>query len=150
MSAPLLFRNISFDPLKDFAPISLITNSGLVVTVVPSLAVSNLKEFVEVVGHDIDDAVRAGVLKESDLPRWPVKVLGTTSSSRIAAMVKDVVTEYLWACRQKGVLDVRIIHGKGTGALRRTVQSLLPKLPEVESFRSASERAGVSPLSMAL
>ena len=56
--------------------------------------------------------------------------------------VKDVVTEYLWACRQEGVLDVRIIHGKGTGALRRTVQSLLPRLPEVESFRSASEADG--------
>ncbi|QRO01176.1 Smr/MutS family protein [Archangium violaceum] len=56
--------------------------------------------------------------------------------------VKDVVSEYLWACRQKGVLDVRIIHGKGTGALRRTVQALLPKLPEVESFRSASEADG--------
>jgi len=40
--------------------------------------------------------------------------------------VKDVVTEYLWACRQKGVLDVRIIHGKGSGALWRTVQLLLP------------------------
>jgi len=56
--------------------------------------------------------------------------------------VKDVVTEYLWACRQEGVLEVRIIHGKGTGALRRTVQSLLPKLLEVESFRSASEADG--------
>src|ERR1700755_788364 len=31
VSAPLLFRNLSFDPLRDFAPISLITNSGLVV-----------------------------------------------------------------------------------------------------------------------
>lgn len=56
--------------------------------------------------------------------------------------VKDVVTEYLWACRQEGVLDVRIIHGKGTGALRRTVQALLPKLPEVESFRPATEADG--------
>ncbi|MFP2907804.1 Smr/MutS family protein [Pyxidicoccus sp. 3LFB2] len=56
--------------------------------------------------------------------------------------VKDLVVEYLWACRQKGLLDVRIIHGKGTGALRRTVHSLLPKLPEVESFRSASEGDG--------
>jgi tripartite-type tricarboxylate transporter receptor subunit TctC len=46
VSAPLLFKKISFDPLKDFAPISLITNSGLVVTVVPSLGVNNLKEFV--------------------------------------------------------------------------------------------------------
>ncbi|RKH08361.1 DNA mismatch repair protein MutS [Corallococcus sp. CA047B] len=56
--------------------------------------------------------------------------------------VKELVTEYLWACRQKGVLDVRIIHGKGTGALRRTVQALLPTLPEVDSFRSASEGDG--------
>jgi len=46
VSAPLLFKNISFDPLKDFAPISLITNSGLVVTVAPSLGVNTLKEFV--------------------------------------------------------------------------------------------------------
>ena len=46
VSAPLLFKHITFDPLRDFAPISLITNSGLVVTVVPSLGVNNLKEFV--------------------------------------------------------------------------------------------------------
>lgn len=56
--------------------------------------------------------------------------------------VKELVVEYLWACRQKGILDVRIIHGKGTGALRRTVHALLPKLPEVESFQSASEPDG--------
>src|SRR4029453_10212211 len=49
VSAPLLFRNISFDPLKDFAPISLLTNSGLVVTVVPTLGVNTLKEFVALV-----------------------------------------------------------------------------------------------------
>ena len=49
VSAPLLFKNISFDPLRDFAPISLITNSGLVVTVVPALGVNNLKEFVALV-----------------------------------------------------------------------------------------------------
>ncbi|HZI08802.1 MAG TPA: Smr/MutS family protein [Myxococcus sp.] len=56
--------------------------------------------------------------------------------------VKELVEEYLWACRQKGLLDVRIIHGKGTGALRRTVHTLLPKLRGVESFRSASEADG--------
>ncbi len=56
--------------------------------------------------------------------------------------VKDLVIEYLWACQQKGILDVRIIHGKGTGALRRTVHTLLPKLPSVESFQSASEADG--------
>ena len=30
--------------------------------------------------------------------------------------VKELVTEYLWACRQKGLLDVRIIHDGGWGA----------------------------------
>ena len=43
--------------------------------------------------HDIDDAVRAGVLKEADLPRDAVGVLGASSSARIARMVKDVVVE---------------------------------------------------------
>jgi DNA-nicking Smr family endonuclease len=48
--------------------------------------------------------------------------------------VKDLVPEFLLACRQKGLLDVRIIHGKGIGALRETVHSLLAKDPQVQSF----------------
>ncbi|HQG46977.1 MAG TPA: Smr/MutS family protein, partial [bacterium] len=32
--------------------------------------------------------------------------------------VKELVPEYLTACREQGILEVRIIHGKGTGALR--------------------------------
>lgn len=56
--------------------------------------------------------------------------------------VKDLVTEYLAACREKGILDVRIVHGKGTGALRRTVHALLDKLPEVASYRTADESSG--------
>lgn len=56
--------------------------------------------------------------------------------------VKDLVVEYLAACRERGVLDVRIIHGKGTGALRRTVHSVLEKLPEVRSYRLAGGGGG--------
>src|SRR5574339_725995 len=55
--------------------------------------VMRVADLIAYVNHDIDDAVRAGVLKESDLPRGPVTVLGSTSSARIAAMVKDVVVE---------------------------------------------------------
>ncbi len=43
----------------------------------------------------------------------------------------SVVEEYLWACMQKGIQDVRIIHGKGKGVLRRTVHSRLSKHPHV-------------------
>ncbi len=56
--------------------------------------------------------------------------------------VKDLVPEYLTACRERGILQVRIIHGKGVGTLRETVRSVLENLPSVESFRTAEEDAG--------
>lgn len=56
--------------------------------------------------------------------------------------VKDLLPEYLQECRKRGILDVRIIHGKGTGALRETVHAILKRLPEVASFRLADETAG--------
>ncbi len=56
--------------------------------------------------------------------------------------VKSLVPEYLEACRERGILQVRIIHGKGSGALRRTVHALLSRLDTVEGFRLADESAG--------
>jgi len=56
--------------------------------------------------------------------------------------VKKLVPDYLAACREKGILQVRIIHGKGTGILRNTVHSILSHLPEVISFRLAGDEAG--------
>jgi DNA-nicking Smr family endonuclease len=56
--------------------------------------------------------------------------------------VKDLVPDYLRACRERGILRVRIIHGKGIGNLRRTVQAVLGRLPEVASFNLAGEFSG--------
>jgi dsDNA-specific endonuclease/ATPase MutS2 len=42
--------------------------------------------------------------------------------------------DYLAACQEKGILQVRLIHGKGIGNLRRTVHALLAKHPEVVSY----------------
>ncbi len=56
--------------------------------------------------------------------------------------VKKLIPDYLSACRERGILQVRIIHGKGTGALRRTVHALLERIDEVELFRPAGEDAG--------
>ena len=56
--------------------------------------------------------------------------------------VKDLLPEYFSACRGKGIFEIRVVHGKGTGALRKTVHSLLKKMPEVASFRTAPEDAG--------
>ena len=56
--------------------------------------------------------------------------------------VKGLVLDYLAACQERGILHVRIIHGKGIGNLRRTVHALLAKHPEVISFALAHPQMG--------
>jgi len=46
---------------------------------------------VAYINHDIDDAVRAGLLREEELPAEPIAVLGQTGSARIDALVHDMV-----------------------------------------------------------
>jgi dGTPase len=67
--------------------------------------VMRVADLIAYVNHDIDDAVRAGVLNEADLPQDAVAVLGATSSARIARMVKDVVME---TQRGDGLTEVRM------------------------------------------
>jgi DNA-nicking Smr family endonuclease len=56
--------------------------------------------------------------------------------------VKRLLAEYLPLCRERGILEVRIIHGKGSGALRRTVHALLKRSVEVASFHTPTEADG--------
>ena len=58
------------------------------------------------------------------------------------ADVGDLVPAYLAECRKRGIYEVRIIHGKGIGALRETVHAILRRLPEVESFALAPADMG--------
>ena len=54
----------------------------------------------------------------------------------------DVVAEYLRAAQEAGMIAVRIIHGKGTGTLRRIVHGVLASHPAVRAYRLADERSG--------
>jgi len=56
--------------------------------------------------------------------------------------VPDLVPDYLEAAAARGLREVRIVHGKGTGVLRTTVHAILQRHPLVESFRLADERRG--------
>lgn len=56
--------------------------------------------------------------------------------------VKDLIPEYISACLEKGILQIRIIHGKGTGTLRRLVHSILDKHSAVVKYWHESGSGG--------
>ena len=66
--------------------------------------VARVADIIAYVNHDIDDAVRAGLLKDEDLPPERVQVLGTSSSERIGRMVTDVVLQTI----EGGLTEIRM------------------------------------------
>lgn len=56
--------------------------------------------------------------------------------------VPELIDGYLKACVEKGIWNVRIIHGKGKGFLRNRVQGLLEKNTLVVSYKTAPPEAG--------
>ncbi len=66
--------------------------------------VARVADIIAYVNHDIDDAVRAGVLTDADLPKAAVRLLGSTSSERIGRMVTDVVLRTL----EGGLTEIRM------------------------------------------
>ena len=59
-----------------------------------------------------------------------------------AKEVKPLVKDYVAACLEENITELRIIHGKGKGVLRDIVHSVLAKMPQVESYRLAEGNAG--------
>jgi dGTPase len=53
--------------------------------------VVRISDVIAYLNHDLDDALRAGVIKKSDIPKKITKILGDAHSKRIDAMVKDLV-----------------------------------------------------------
>jgi DNA-nicking Smr family endonuclease len=64
--------------------------------------------------------------------------LHTFHPSELAPLLQD----YIDACRERGLLTLRIIHGKGRGVLRERVHRLLAKNPLVKTFALAPPQAG--------
>ena len=53
-----------------------------------------------------------------------------------------LIPDYIEACLEKKIYSLRIIHGKGTGNLRRSVHALLDRNPHVKSYSLAGDSSG--------
>jgi len=67
------------------------------------------------VNHDIDDAVRAGILDAGDLPAGPLRLLGPSSSTRVDALVHDLVE----TSDRAGAIEQSPEHAAALSELRR-------------------------------
>lgn len=76
--------------------------------------------------HDDDDLIPEVV----EHPIGPELDLHTFRPNEVSSLIPGYFTE----CRKKGILRVRIIHGKGSGTLRTGVHQLLARLPEVQQW----------------
>lgn len=54
----------------------------------------------------------------------------------------SLIPEYIEACLRKEIYQIRIIHGKGIGNLRRSVHALLDRNEKVEDYRLAGDQSG--------
>lgn len=65
-----------------------------------------LADKIAYINHDIDDAIRAGMMKETDLPRSATDVLGSSKSARITSLITSIL--------ENGVEDIRMSDGVKT------------------------------------
>jgi dsDNA-specific endonuclease/ATPase MutS2 len=82
------------------------------------------------VGTEEDDPVEVPIGDEIDLHSFR------------PAETASVVEEYLREAFARGLREVRIVHGRGIGAQRRTVRAVLGRSPLVEEFRDAPPEGG--------
>ncbi|MBQ8374999.1 MAG: deoxyguanosinetriphosphate triphosphohydrolase [Clostridia bacterium] len=74
----------------------------------------SLADRIAYINHDIEDAIRAGVLKDSDLPSAPVKILGKITKERINTAITDIYEQ----SRGKGVVRMSETVENATRELR--------------------------------
>ena len=77
-----------------------------------------------------DDPVEIPINGELDLHTFRPSDLGT------------LIPDYIDACREEGIYDIRIIHGKGTGTLRETVHAILRRRTDLVGFQLGNETSG--------
>ncbi len=95
-----------------------------------------IADTVAYINHDIDDAIRAGIITEGDLPASTTTVLGYSHRERINTMVCDII-EQSWAARGNNIASPAIIMSPGVLEATNTLREFL--FERVYNLRSAQE-----------
>jgi DNA-nicking Smr family endonuclease len=56
--------------------------------------------------------------------------------------IRSLIEEYLFQCQERGIYEVRLIHGRGTGQLRQSVRAYLAGDTRVIEFKDAPPESG--------
>lgn len=96
-----------------------------------------LVDRVAYINHDIDDAIRAGVLKRSDLPAKEIAILGPTGSRRIDTLVMDIIES------SRGAGEIQQGARVG-GAMERLRDFMFSEVYVSEPARREKERIGLA------
>ena len=67
------------------------TGSGVPITLEGRIV--RTADRIAYINHDIDDALRSGVIHENDLPREPITYLGNTTNKRIDTLIRDMIAQ---------------------------------------------------------
>jgi dGTPase len=98
--------------------------------------VVRVSDIIAYVNHDLDDALRAGVIKKTDIPKKVIKVLGATHARRIDTLVKDFIHQSLGTDLQELTMSDEV--SSGTYMLR---DFLYERVYESEKIRKEFEKA---------
>ncbi len=106
--------------------------------------VCKIADIVAYINHDIDDAIRAGIIRESDLPASATRLLGHSRAERINSLVCDIV-ESSWAvcglkpAKRRPAIKMSTIIKEATGILHeflyKKVYNVSSLMPDAENAR---------------
>ena len=97
--------------------------------------VVRLSDKIAYIHHDMDDAVRAGILKESDVPLEIREILGDTPNKRLSRLIHDVITA---STGQNEILMSDTV-GNAMQQLRRFMFDRVYQNPEAKSEEGKAE-----------
>lgn len=91
--------------------------------------VVRIADLVAYINHDVDDAIRAGVITTSDLPKSTIDLLGIRHSVRIHTMVRDIIDNSI----NKDIIVMSEPVQKATDELKKFLYNDVYKRPEIDN-----------------